>query len=113
MAANYDRRREEEALHAYHDGELGPWARRRMQRRLDRSPELRRELVELEAMSTLVRESAPEVAVPDLWSGIERGLAVADAERRVAAEASGARGGALEWLFRPAAAMLAAAMCLI
>jgi len=108
MAANHDRQREEEALHAYYDGELGPWARWRMQRRLERSPELRRELVELEAMSMLVRESAPEVAVPELWSGIARGLTVADAERRVAAEASGARAGVLEWLFRPAAALVAA-----
>jgi anti-sigma factor RsiW len=113
MAANHDGRRqredrEEEALQAYYDGELGRWARWRMQRRLERSPELRRELVELEALSGLVRASAPEVAIPDLWSGIERGLAVADAERRIAAEAAGERASVLDWLFRPAAALVAA-----
>jgi hypothetical protein len=107
MAANDDRRREEEALQAYYDGELGYWARRRMQRRLERSPDLRGELADLEALSGLVRASAPDIAVPDLWSGIARGLAVADAERDVGAVAE-PRAGGFGWLFRPAGALVAA-----
>lgn len=107
MAANDDRRREEEALQAYYDGELGYWSRRKMKRRLERSPGLRRELAELEALSGLVLESASDVVVPELWSGIERGLAAADAEK--AARESGAPLAAvIDWLFRPAGALLAA-----
>jgi anti-sigma factor RsiW len=107
MAANDDRRREEEALQAYYDGELGYWSRRRMQRRLERSPGLRRELAELEALSGLVLESASEVVVPDLWTGIARGLSAVDAER-AAGEPAAPRAVAFEWLFRPAGALLAA-----
>ena len=104
MAANDDRRREEEALQAYHDGELGYWARWKVQRRLERSPGLRRELAELEALSGLVLESAPEVAVPDLWTGIARGLSAVDAER-AAGEPAAPRAVVFEWLFRPAGAL--------
>jgi anti-sigma factor RsiW len=107
MAANDVRRREEEALQAYYDGELGYWPRRRMRRRLERSPGLRRELAELEALSGLVLESAPDVVVPDLWTGIARGLAVVDAERS-AGEPAAPRAVAFEWLFRPAGVLVAA-----
>jgi hypothetical protein len=107
MAVNDDRRRDEEALQGYYDGELGFWSRHRMKRRLGRSPELRRELAELAALSGLVLESVPEVAVPDLWTGIARGITVVDAER-AAVEPSAPRGAVLEWLFRPATAMVAA-----
>jgi len=107
MAANDVRRREEEALQAYYDGELGYWSRRKMKRRLERSPGLRRGLAELEALSGLVLESASDVVVPELWSGIERGLAVADAEK-AAREPSGPRAPLIEWLFRPAGALVAA-----
>jgi anti-sigma factor RsiW len=69
------------ALQAYHDGELGFWARRRVERRLARSSELRRELAELSALGDLVREGEAPVAVPDLWEGIARGLRSVDAER--------------------------------
>jgi anti-sigma factor RsiW len=107
MAEKEVQRRDEEALHAYYDGELGYWSRRKMKRRLERSPGLRRELAELEALSGLVLESASDVVVPELWSGIERGLAAADAEK--AARESGAPLAAvIDWLFRPAGALLAA-----
>ena len=108
MAANDDRRREEEALQAYYDGELGYWSRRRMRRHLDRSPRLRRELAELEALSGLVLESTSDVVVPDLWTGIARGLAEVDAGR-VAGEPAAPRAAAFEWLFRPAGGGLLAA----
>ena len=107
MAANDDRSREEEALQAYHDGELGYWARWKVQRRLERSSGLRRELAELEALSGLVLESAPEVVVPDLWTGIARGLSAVDAER-AAVEPAAPRAVVFEWLFRPAGALVAA-----
>ena len=107
MAANDDRRREEEALQAYYDGELGYWSRRKMQRRLERSSELRQQLADLEALSGLVLESAPDVVVPDLWTGIARELPVVDAER-AAGEPSLPRAAAFERLFRPAGALLAA-----
>jgi len=107
MAANDVRRREEEALQAYYDGELGYWSRRRMKRRIERSPDLRRELAELETLSGLVTESVSEVVVPDLWSGIARGLAGVDAER-AAVEPAAPRAGVSEWLFRPIGALVAA-----
>lgn len=107
MAANDDRWREAEALQAYHDGELSYWSRRRLQRQLARSPELRRELAELEALSGLVLESAADVVVPDLWAGIARGLAAIDAEKATA-PAAGPGAAIFDWLFRPAGAMLAA-----
>jgi len=69
-------------LQAYYDGELGFWARRRVERRLARSPELRRALAELGSISELVRESEPPVATPDLWGAIARDLPAADAARR-------------------------------
>jgi anti-sigma factor RsiW len=107
MAANDFRRREEEALQAYYDGELGYWSRRRMKRRLERSPRLRRELAELEALSGLVLEGAADVVVPELWSGIARGLPVVDAER-AAGESAAPRAVVFDWLFRPAGALVVA-----
>jgi anti-sigma factor RsiW len=72
-------------LQAYCDGELGFWARRRVERRLARSPELRRALAELGSLGDLVRESEPPVATPDLWRAIARDLPAADAARRESA----------------------------
>ena len=81
MARANGRGWDEATLQAYHDRELGFWARRRMERRLARSRELRQELAELVVLGDLVRESEPAVAVPDLWQGVARGLAALDAER--------------------------------
>jgi hypothetical protein len=88
MARENGRGWNEGTLQAYHDRELGFWARWRMERRLARSRELRQELEALAALGDLVRESEPAVAVPDLWEGVARGLAAIDAER---AEAEWAR----------------------
>ena len=88
MARANGRGWDEATLQAYHDRELGFWARRRMERRLARSRELRQELAALAALGDLVRESEPAVAAPDLWQGVARGLAAIDAER---AEAGWAR----------------------
>ena len=51
----------ERALHAYHDGELRGFARWRFERRLARSPELRRELEALALMRELVREGESQL----------------------------------------------------
>jgi anti-sigma-K factor RskA len=69
-------------LQAYYDDELGFWARRRVERQLTRSPELRRALAELESLGNLMRESEAPVATPDLWGAIAHRLPAADAGRR-------------------------------
>ncbi len=86
------RGRDERSLEAYHDGELGWLARRRFERRLARSPELRRELAALERLGELAREAEAEATAPDLWSSIARELPAIDAEREAQ------RGGWLGWL---------------
>jgi anti-sigma factor RsiW len=106
-AVENDRGWDEATLQAYHDGELGIWARWRVERRLARSPELRRELAALAALGDLVRASEATVAAPDLWEEIARGLRSADAER-VEAEWAGRRTGLLERFRGPAGALVAA-----
>jgi anti-sigma-K factor RskA len=98
--------RDETALHAYHDGELTRWGRWRFERRLARSPELRRELEALARVRELVRASEAREPTPDLWGGIERRLPSADARR---AEAESARGGLGAWLGSPLRSLGAAA----
>ena len=103
--------RDELALHAYHDGELRGLGRWRFERRLARSPALRRELEALTRVRELVRESEELSAAPDLWGAIEQRLPAADA-RRAEAEAARADGGLLAplgWLVRPLGAAAAAA----
>ena len=81
--------REEGMLHAYHDRELGSFRRRRFERLLARSPELRRELEVLQLAGRLVREVDAEAAVPDLWDAIAGRLPAVGAES--AREAPGTR----------------------
>jgi len=107
MAGANGRGEGDATLNAYHDGELGRWARRRFERRLARDPELRRELAALVELSDLVRASEPPLAVPDLWDGIAARLAAADAER-VEAGWLERRPGWLERLRGPAVAFVAA-----
>lgn len=105
-------RRDERVLQAFHDGELGPLARWRVQRRLARSVDLRRELRALEAVGECVRGSETPVASPDLWPGIARGLAGVDAERAEAAwEGRGAARRTLPW--RPISALAASAAAVV
>jgi len=85
------------ALQAYHDGELGWWARRRVERNLARSPELRRTLEEITALGALVRESEAPAASVELWDSLAGGLRIADAERDEAGRVE-ARPGPLGWL---------------
>ena len=111
--------RSERALHAYHDGELRGFARWRFERRLARSPELRRELEALALMRELVREGESRVPTPDLWEGISRRLPPAEGARPARIgdrEAREGRGGfaPLAWLVRPlAAAAVVVAVALV
>ena len=98
-----------EALYAYHDGELSAFARRRFERQLRRSPELRAELSLLDGVGGALRDLDADGAMPDLWDGIALRLPAIDAER-AEAEADPAREGWLSWLMRPAGASLAAAV---
>ena len=109
----------ERALHAYHDGELRGFARWRFERRLARSPELRRELEALALMRELVREGESRVPTPDLWEGISRRLPPEEGARPARIgdrEAREGRGGfaPLAWLVRPlGAAAVVVAVALV
>jgi anti-sigma factor RsiW len=70
-----ERRRRE--LHAYLDGELSPWRRWRVERRLARDPAAERELASLAQLGELLREQAAAAPAPDLWAGVRARLATA------------------------------------
>lgn len=78
-------------LEAYRDGELSFWARRRVERALQRDPALRRRVEALDSIGTLLREADAEAETPDLWAGIRLRLAQEDAKRAV-------ESGAGSWL---------------
>jgi anti-sigma factor RsiW len=84
-------------LQAYYDGELSGFARWRFERRLRRSPALRRELEALSRIGEWVRESHVEAPGLDLWEAIALRLPAADARRA----SSPARAGGLGWLAWP------------
>jgi anti-sigma factor RsiW len=107
MAHENDRGRDEATLQAYHDGELGVWARWRFERRLERFPELRQELAALAALGDLVRGSEAALAAPDLWEEIARRLPAIDAER-AEAEWAGRWPGLLGRYLKPVGALATA-----
>jgi hypothetical protein len=82
--------RDQQALHAYHDGELRGFARWRFERRLSRSPELQRELRSLASLGDRLRALEAEAPGPQLWERIAGRLPAADARRE--AEAAGREG---------------------
>lgn len=94
-------------VHAYHDRELGAFARWRFERRLRRDPALRRELDALTRLGGWLREAETQAVGPDLWDGIALRLPAIDA---AAAEAARPARGA--WL-RPAGAFAAAAVLVL
>ena len=100
--------RGEELLCAYHDGELKGLARRRFERQLRQSPELREELGALDVVRHALSEIDAEGAAPDLWDDIAPRLPAADARRREGDPAP-RRGSLLGWLFHPVGASLAVA----
>jgi anti-sigma factor RsiW len=103
----------ERSLHAYHDGELKSLARWRLERRLARSPELRRQLDELIALGDLVRESERPADSPDLWDRIAQRLPAIDARRAELRAAPQGWLGALPSLGRPLGAAAAVAMAVV
>jgi anti-sigma factor RsiW len=102
--------RDERQLHAYHDGELGWLSRLRFERRLARSPALRRELASLEALRELAAVTDAGAPTPDLWADIALRLPAADAARQQPAEA-GSRAWGLP--LRPIAAAAAVAAAVV
>jgi len=65
----------EQTLAAYHDGELGWLQRWRLERRLRRDPEARRELGSLSALGDWLREAdSGGPPAPELWDEIQRRL---------------------------------------
>lgn len=75
---NEKRERARLELDAYHDGELGWLARRRVERRLAHDVAARRELAALAELGALLREHVnAEPATPDLWAGVRAQLATA------------------------------------
>ncbi len=107
MNESNDITRDDELLHAYHDGELSSFARRRFEQRLRRSPELKAELDSLSALGASLRDLDAQGASPDLWDDIALRLPGLDAQREAAALPE--RSGWLVWLFGPAGAALATA----
>ena len=103
----------ERSLHAYHDGELGGFARWRFERRLVRDPELRRELDALASFGELVRESERQADSSDLWDGIALRLPAIDARRGDARERGPAWLDSLSRLRRPVGAMAAVALAAV
>jgi len=104
------RRPSEEMLQAYHDGELGFFARRRVERELAASPEARDALSSLALVGELVRESQTASVPVDLWAEIARQLPAA-APRAAEVERPGPA-EVLSWLLRPAGVAVAAAAVL-
>jgi hypothetical protein len=102
-----DRDRLEQQLGAYRDGELRGIARWRLERRLRRDPQLRRELALLDRIGAALREAGEGAPAPDLWDRIALRLPAADAERAEAREA--ARGRRRWLLVAPLGAAAAAA----
>ncbi len=102
-----------ERLHAYHDGELGGLARWRFERRLRRSPQLRRDLAALARLGDLVCESEARASEPDLWDRIEQRLPALDARRVEAAQPVRVAPAASAWWLRPVGATALAAVALL
>ncbi len=100
-----------EALQAYHDGELRGLARWRFDRRVRRSPALRRQLEVLARLGNRVRESEVRGPGPDLWDRIEQRLPALDA-RRAEAEQRVGRLAPGSWL-RPMGAVAVAAAAVV
>ena len=96
-----------QALQAFHDGELGWWGCQVMKWRLRSSPELRRELGELEELGGLLRQldlQRSEHPTPELWTEISTGLL--SRSRRAAPKARGFR--LTPWVRLPEASSLSA-----
>jgi hypothetical protein len=106
-----------QALQAFHDGELGWLGGQVMRWRLRSSPELRRELDELQKLGGMLREldiQERNDPIPELWTDISAGLSRIDREEdRVRDRSERPRIKSLDFAWQPLAAMaLAAALVL-
>ncbi len=100
-------------LYADYDGELSPWRRFLVRRRLARDPAARRELETVREIGALMREEAREAAAPDLWAGVEAQLPYVEAPAKaVAPERTFGLGGVPGWA-GAALATAAAALALL
>ena len=99
-----------EEIAAYHDGELRGLARWRFERRLRRSPRLRREVESLSRLGDLVRASEARASEPDLWDRIEQRLHAVDARR---ADDERPSRVLAPWLLRPLGAVAVATAALL
>jgi anti-sigma factor RsiW len=99
--------RNEELLHAYHDGELSALGRWRFERALRRSPALQRELAALRGMRGALQDLDASGAAPDLWETLAPRLRAARAPRSDTASDHGGRG--LVWWLAPIGAAAATA----
>jgi anti-sigma factor RsiW len=71
-------RSDAQELHAFRDGELSPWRRFWVGRRVARDLRAQRELASLDQLGALLREHAEGAGEPDLWAGIQARLAYAE-----------------------------------
>lgn len=87
-------------LNAFRDGELSPWRRWLVGRRVARDAVLQRRLDTLETLGGLLREQAESTPQPDLWDGIRARLATAPrpAPRNETSQAAPAVSAAPAWL---------------
>jgi anti-sigma-K factor RskA len=108
--------RSQRRVSAYHDGQLHGLSRWWLESQLRRSPELRRELADLERLAGLLREltddpSGGESAPMDeIWPGIASRLSAVDSRRRLeAASQTDGRDAGWSWLRWPSLVVGAAA----
>lgn len=71
------RRREQQELHAFQDGELPFWRRWRVARRVARDAVAQRELASIAELRALLREQVATLPGPDLWEGVRAQLPTA------------------------------------
>ncbi len=83
--------REQKTLGAYHDGELGWWARQRFEAHLRRSPTLRRELALLQEIGAAARSAEARSRAPALWDSLAPGLRSVDLQLASQSESEGRR----------------------
>ena len=108
-----DRQRDEELLHAYHDGELSGLARHRFERQLRRQPALRAELRALSGLGEQLRALDAEGPSPDLWDDIALRMSAIDARKADSARPTPRRGLSLAWLLQPAGVFAATALAVL
>lgn len=101
--------RNEELLHAYHDGELSGVRRWRFERRLRREPALRRALSGLRSLREQLQALEAGAPTPDVWEVVARRLPAADARRAEAATRAQTAGRGLGWWMAPLGAAVATA----